>query len=37
MLQLRLDPVPDLKISDYLVEEELQPDADYAFHPPGGP
>jgi rubrerythrin len=30
VLQLRLDPVPDLKISDYLVEEELQPDADYA-------
>ena len=30
VLQARLDPVPDLKISDYLVEEELQPDADYA-------
>jgi rubrerythrin len=30
VLQLRLAPVPDLKISDYLVEEELQPDADYA-------
>jgi rubrerythrin len=30
VLQVRLDPVQDLKISDYLMEEELQPDADYA-------
>ena len=30
MFQVKLDPIPDLRISDYLIDVECQPDSSYA-------
>jgi len=30
VFQVKLDPIPDLRISDYLIDVECQPDSSYA-------
>ncbi len=30
VFQVKLDPIPDLRISDYLIDAECQPDSSYA-------
>ena len=30
VFQEKLDPIPNLRISDYLIEVECQPDSSYA-------